>query len=77
MSPEPAVTAGNFGGRLLPRSLLKDKCTIRKLVNNLRFIVEEGGLISGLSVNVGKQPSIPNAVNPAWRDTAISAVIGS
>lgn len=77
MSPDPEVTAGNFGGRLLPRSLLASKCDIRKLVNALRFIVEDGGIISGLSINVGKKPSIPNGVNPAWRETAISAVIGS
>ncbi|KAI1852847.1 hypothetical protein JX266_002388 [Neoarthrinium moseri] len=77
MSAEPPATGGNIGGRLVPRSLLSSDSSIASLTDALQFIVTNGAVISGLSVNVNQAPSIPNSVNPAWRTAAFSAVVGS
>ncbi|KAI1395670.1 FAD binding domain protein [Hypoxylon fuscum] len=77
MSVDPPAVGGNIGGRLIPRSLLSSENSISSLTDALQFIVSQGAVISGLSVNVSRAPAIPNSVNPAWRAAAFSAVIGT
>lgn len=77
MSAEPEVTGGNIGSRLIPRSLLSSDSSLASLTEALRFIVSQGAILSGLSVNVSRAPSNPNSVNPAWRSAAFSAVFGT
>ncbi|KAI1474613.1 FAD binding domain protein [Daldinia eschscholtzii] len=76
MSIDPLAIGGSIGGRLIPSSLLLSNSSITSLVEALRFIVSKDVLISGLSLNVSRTPTIPNSVNPAWRTTGFSAVIG-
>ncbi|KAI2780737.1 FAD binding domain-containing protein [Daldinia loculata] len=76
MSADPNVTQANIGGRLIPRSLLSND-SVATLTDALRFVVDEGAILSGLSVNVNRTPSAPNSVNPLWRSTAFSSVFGT
>ncbi|GKT46425.1 FAD-linked oxidoreductase sor8 [Colletotrichum spaethianum] len=78
MNPEPAVTEYNIGGRLMPRSLVADDASATELTNTLRSILNEGGIVSGLSINVARPANVvPNAVNPAWRTALFSATVGT
>ncbi|KAF6830732.1 FAD-linked oxidoreductase-like protein 12 [Colletotrichum plurivorum] len=78
MNPEPAVTEFNVGARLMPRSLVADEASTTKLVDTLKFILNSGGIVSGLTINVARgADAVPNAVNPAWRDALFSAVVGT
>ncbi|KAK2002344.1 FAD binding domain-containing protein [Colletotrichum falcatum] len=78
MNPEPAVTEYNIGGRLMPRTLVADDASATNLTETLRSIVNDGALISGLSINVARPDgAVPNAVNPAWRTALFSAVVGT
>ncbi|ORY67015.1 uncharacterized protein BCR38DRAFT_464340 [Pseudomassariella vexata] len=76
MNPAPNITQYNIGSRLLPNSLLSSNISAASLVDALAFILDNDGVVSGLSVNVSRIPDVPNAVNPAWRQTIISAVVG-
>ncbi|KAJ2977104.1 hypothetical protein NUW58_g7913 [Xylaria curta] len=76
LSAEPNITEYSIGGRLIPRSLLSSDNSAAPLVDALRFIVKNGGVVSGVTLNVTKLPSSPNSVNPKWRTTACSIVIG-
>ncbi|KAK1590108.1 FAD binding domain-containing protein [Colletotrichum navitas] len=78
MNPEPAVTEYNIGGRLLPRTLVADDASLTSLTETLQSITDDGGVISGLTINVARpDDAVPNAVNPAWRSALFSAVIGT
>lgn len=77
MNPEPQVTEYSIGGRLIPRSLVATNATTQKLVSALQYINDNGGVISGVSVNVAKFGQNPsNAANPVWRSTLFDAVVG-
>jgi hypothetical protein len=44
----------------------------------LKTINDDGGVVSGVSLQVPKRKGYPeNAVNPAWRDTIFSATVGT
>lgn len=75
-NPPPNVTEYNIGGRLIPRTLLTSQSSATSLVNAYRFINEAGAVISGVNVNVSNGTKVPNAVNPAWRSSITSNVIG-
>ncbi|KAF4427081.1 FAD-linked oxidoreductase sor8 [Colletotrichum fructicola] len=78
MNPEPAVTEFNIGGRLMPRTLVADDASATTLTTALKSILDNGAIISGLTINVARDSSAtPNAVNPAWRTALFSAVVGT
>ncbi|EFQ35837.1 FAD binding domain-containing protein [Colletotrichum graminicola M1.001] len=78
MNPEPAVTEYNIGGRLMPRTLVADDASLANLTDALSSIADNGGLISGLTINVSRpDDAVPNAVTPAWRSALFSAVVGT
>ncbi|KAL0941910.1 FAD binding domain protein [Colletotrichum truncatum] len=78
MNPEPAVTEFNVGGRLMPRSLVATDASATTLVDTLASIIKNGGIISGLTINVARKTgAVPNAVHPAWRTALFSAVVGT
>lgn len=78
MNPEPAVTEFNIGGRLMPRTLVADDASATTFTTALKSIIDNGAIISGLTINVARDSSAtPNAVNPAWRTALISAVVGT
>jgi len=75
MNPHSNITEAQIGGRLMPRSIVESNPDA--LISTLRSIAEEGVVISGVSVNVSRSAVPFNAVNPAWRDAAISFVLGT
>ena len=62
------VNRYQFGGRLIPRSVVEDNTVeLNKVFSEL---AKEGVLLAGSSANYAKRPNTPdNAVLPAWRDT--------
>ncbi|GFP56514.1 FAD-linked oxidoreductase sor8 [Trichoderma asperellum] len=75
-NPPPNVTEYNIGGRLIPRTLLESQTSATSVVNAYRFINEAGAVISGVNVNVSNGTKVPNSVNPVWRSSITSNVIG-
>lgn len=59
----------------MPRSVLESDPT--GIFTTLRGIAEMGVVVSGVSLNVSRSPEPFNAVHPAWRDAAISVVLGT
>lgn len=75
MNPHSNITEAQLGGRLMPRSTLDFDST--SLITTLRGIAELGVAVSGISLNVSRSPVPFNAVHSAWRNTAISVVLGT
>ncbi|KAI1389100.1 cytochrome P450 [Hypoxylon trugodes] len=73
--PKYNITEANIGGRFIPRSLVSSNDSTRRLMDAMNFIIENGGEVSGVAVNVTQLPDVPNSVNPAWRTALFSAVI--
>jgi hypothetical protein len=59
----------------MPRSTVESDPAA--LTSTLRSIAEEGVVVSGVSLNVSRSATPFNAVNPVWRDAAISFVLGT
>jgi hypothetical protein len=74
-NPDTAVSIFQIGGRLIPRNVISSN--LNDLVNALRTINSKGALISGMSLNADSKSHPPNAVNPAWRETGLSIVLGT
>lgn len=63
------VESYQFSSRLIPRKTLEtDNDALQKALRN---ITENGVLAVSVALNVSRQASSPNAVLPAWRDTAV------
>jgi hypothetical protein len=75
MNPHSNITEAQIGGRLMPRSTVESDPAA--LISTLRSIAEEGVVVSGVSLNVSRSATPFNAVNPVWRDAAISFVLGT
>ncbi|PSN65035.1 FAD-binding domain-containing protein [Corynespora cassiicola Philippines] len=76
MNPTTEMGILQIGSRLIPREVITTAS--ENLTTSLRAINEQAGAwISGLAFNVSKPPIVPNAVNPAWRESSISLVIGT
>ncbi|KAL3472088.1 hypothetical protein BJX99DRAFT_266232 [Aspergillus californicus] len=73
-TPVVNVSEVHLGGRLIPRSTIDAKPNA--LIEGLHSVAQQGAAISGLALNVSHAPSTPNAVNPAWRETGMSIIIG-
>lgn len=69
------VGIAQYGGRLIPRSLVENNNTA--LTDAYRFINNNGGQFIGVGVNVSKAVAgdVYNSVNPGWRTTLIDTVI--
>jgi len=78
MIPSNNITEYNIGGRLMPRSLVETSQSTDELVDALKFIVNNGGVVSGSVLDVSDSPArgIFNSVNPVWRTAIFDAVIG-
>ncbi|PWY84973.1 FAD binding domain protein [Aspergillus heteromorphus CBS 117.55] len=74
MNPLSNVTESQIGGRLIPRSTVNSK--MRDLMRAFKQIAGYGAAISGVSLNVSRHAIPDNAVNPAWRESAIDIVLG-
>ncbi|KAJ5716008.1 FAD binding domain protein [Penicillium malachiteum] len=75
MNPGVNITEYQIGGRLIPRSVLESNPA--SFISTLQSISQEGGVISGVSLNVSQNQAAVTSVNPAWRNAAISVVLGT
>lgn len=75
-NPSANITEFNLGGRLLPRTLAESDEGLDKMVQAIRDVNNAGAVLSGIVVNVSKGQKVPNSVNPTWRTSIISAVLG-
>jgi hypothetical protein len=71
------ITEFNLGGSLIPRSLVASKNSVTSLVNAIKSILGNGGILAGVSMDVSKTPTFPNAVNPEWRNSLFLAFLGT
>ena len=72
------VGIAQYGGRLIPQSLIKNKVAL--FTKAVREIVMDGSIYIGVSLNVSSSSIMRNAYNavlPAWRNAGISAVVTS
>lgn len=76
MSPEWNISQFSIGGRFLPHSLFSTDESTQSVTDAVRFIATQGGVFSGMSVNVAREPVAPNSAHPAWRSTQVVAVFG-
>lgn len=78
MFPYNNITEYNIGGRLIPKSLVETNSSAATLLDTLNFIITQGGIVSGSSLDVSSFPSggVQNSVNPVWRTSILDLVIG-
>ncbi|KAB8236625.1 FAD binding domain protein [Aspergillus alliaceus] len=74
-NPSMNITEFQIGSHLIPRSTVETNSTA--VISALIDILHEGVTISGISLNVSRTAWPDNAVNPTWRDTAMSIVLGT
>ncbi|KAF5004969.1 hypothetical protein FDECE_8565 [Fusarium decemcellulare] len=64
--------------RLIPRKNWDDEELRNKTMNTIQGIVEEGSVLIQYNINGAAPKSVPSsALNPAWRDASMFAIIGS
>ncbi|TPR02971.1 FAD dependent oxidoreductase family protein [Aspergillus niger] len=75
MMPEIPVGEAQYGGWLIPRSVVRENNTA--LTAAYRQITEDGATFIGVGLNVSKAlvGDVDNAVLPAWRDTLIDTTL--
>lgn len=75
MQPDIQVGVSQYGGRLIPRSVLEENND--GLTAAFRKISNDGGGVVAIALNVSKKVSgdVYNAVLPAWRDALVSVVL--
>lgn len=71
------ITTLNIGGTLIPRSLVASTSSAASLVDGIKTILNNGGIMAGISMDVSQPPTSPNAANPAWRDSLFLAFFGT
>ncbi|KAI1807405.1 hypothetical protein F4811DRAFT_472416 [Daldinia bambusicola] len=78
MFPYNNKTEYNIGGRLIPKSLVETEASAAALMDAIRYINGQGGVVSGSAIDVSKFPTggVQNSVNPVWRSSIMSMVIG-
>jgi hypothetical protein len=74
MNPLTEMGIFQIGSRLIPRKVIETKS--EDFVDALRKINAQGAWISGLAFNAST-PKVANAVNPAWRSSIVSLVVGT
>lgn len=75
MAQPAPVGVGQYGGRFIPRSVVKKNNAA--LTAAFRYINEHGGQVAGIGLSVSKAVvgNVWNSVNPQWREVLIEAVI--
>lgn len=75
MQGEIGVGQAQYGGWLIPRSVVKNKND--DLTEAYRYILEDGGTFIGVGLNVSRAlvGDVDNAILPAWRDALIDTTI--
>ncbi|KAL8698041.1 MAG: hypothetical protein Q9201_006788 [Fulgogasparrea decipioides] len=75
MMPPISVAVGQFGGRLIPRSVVQNNP--KGLMDAFRRITDDGltMITVGVNVNASVAGDVYNAVLPAWRSTLLEVVL--
>ncbi|OTB04409.1 hypothetical protein M426DRAFT_11556 [Hypoxylon sp. CI-4A] len=77
LNPDMNISDVNLGGRLIPRSLVSSEDSATSLVQAIKLILDQGGILASNSINVNRPPTFPNSVHPAWRETVFLAFLGT
>ncbi|KAI1819126.1 hypothetical protein F4861DRAFT_528136 [Xylaria intraflava] len=77
LNPTMNITEVNLGGRLIPESLLTSSDSATSLANAIKTITNNLAVFAGISMDVSRPPTSPNAANPAWRETSFLAFYGT
>lgn len=81
MMPVFKTAVEQFGGYLIPRSVVEDKKQTgsnKALTKVFRHILDDGGSLAVVGLNVSRKtsgPDSPNAVLPAWRDAVYHVMV--
>lgn len=70
------ISEFNLGGRIIPRSLVESNQSASALTNAIHTIVDNGGILAGVSFMPDKLPAVPNSAHPAWRKSVFLAFFG-
>ncbi|KAI0394339.1 FAD binding domain protein [Xylariaceae sp. FL0594] len=77
LNPEVNVFDVNLGGRFIPRSLVLTNESTTSLIGGIKSIVDQGGIMANVAMNVNRPPTFPNSANPVWRDSLFVAFLGT
>lgn len=68
---------GRTGSRLMPRKNWEDKDLMKKTIDTIRGIVEEGAFLVHYNINADQpENTADSAANPAWREVMMFSIIG-
>lgn len=76
LNPAMTIQELNIGGRLIPQSLVASNESAASLTSAINYIVENNGILAGVSFNPAIQPTFNNSVNPYWREIVFLAFFG-
>ncbi|KAF7879033.1 hypothetical protein EAF04_000233 [Stromatinia cepivora] len=77
LNPDINIMELNLGGSIIPRSLVASNSSATSLVNGIKSISNNGGILAGVSMDVSQAPAHPNAVHPDWRNSLFLAFLGT
>ncbi|ETS76420.1 hypothetical protein PFICI_11807 [Pestalotiopsis fici W106-1] len=77
LNPDMNISEVNLGGRLIPRSLVATHESASSLVDAIKSITNNGGVLAGVSMDVSQPRTVPNSVHPLWRETLFLAFLGT
>ncbi|KAJ4416151.1 hypothetical protein N0V82_006911 [Gnomoniopsis sp. IMI 355080] len=76
LNPDMTIQELNVGGRLIPRSLVATDEASANLTSAIEYIINNNGLLAGVSLNVDRSTTSSNSANPYWRETLFLAFFG-
>ncbi|KAI0202859.1 FAD binding domain protein [Astrocystis sublimbata] len=76
LNPTMNISAINLGGRIIPRSLAATDDSASDLASAIQSVTNNMAAFAGISMNVSKPPTSPNAAHPAWRESLFLAFYG-
>ncbi|PQE21481.1 FAD binding domain-containing protein [Rutstroemia sp. NJR-2017a BBW] len=77
LNPDMNITELNIGGSLIPRSLVASDTSATSLVSAIKSILNNGGILAGVSMDVSRPPTFQNAAHPGWRSSLFLAFLGT
>ncbi|KAI8623981.1 hypothetical protein F5Y19DRAFT_456409 [Xylariaceae sp. FL1651] len=77
LNPVMNISDLNIGSRIIPRSVVATQPPASDLVSAIRSMTDNFAAFAGITMNVSKPPTSPNAVHPSWRDSIFLAFYGT
>ncbi|KAI0010169.1 hypothetical protein F4779DRAFT_639670 [Xylariaceae sp. FL0662B] len=77
--PNEGVASSNVrtASRIFPTRNWEDEALLNKTLNTIRSVIEDGSGLIQYNMHGGAPEGINNAVNPAWRESVMFAIIGT